>query len=57
MQTNMGSVREANISDFVNGSSNTAVGADSSGGLCQNNQPASLNYARYLSSVTVFRGP
>lgn len=37
MQTNTRSVREANISDFVNGSSNTAVGTDSSGGPCQNN--------------------
>lgn len=56
MQTNTRSVRKANISDFVNGSSNTAVGTDSSGGPCQNNQPASLSYAWYLSSVTVLRG-
>ncbi len=39
--------------DFVNGSSNTAVGTDSSGGPCRNNQPASLNYAQYSSSVTI----
>ncbi len=39
--------------DFVNGSSNTAVGTDSFGGSCLNNQPASLNNPLYSSSVTI----